>query len=139
MKRVMILAISAAVLALLLPATASARSPRAVDPASLTPALNPNFTWSCFDTGAGPICQGTFDVSYENEQIDMVCNGSPVYVTGSGSERMTRWHTPDGRGHKDDREPQLPRRSPDSFADRRRPERYRPGALESALQVPHPR
>ncbi len=100
MKRVMTLAISAAVLALLLPATASAGSPRAVDPASLTPALNPNFTWSCFDTGAGPICQGTFDVSYENEQIDMVCNGSPVYVTGSASERMTRWHTPDGRATK---------------------------------------
>jgi len=100
MQRLMTLAVLAAMLVLLLPGTALAASPRVVDPGSLTPALNPDFTWSCFDTGRGPICQGTFEVTYENEQIDMVCDGRPVYVTGSGSERMTRWHTPDGRATK---------------------------------------
>lgn len=77
--------------------TAAAKSPHEVDPASMTPALNPNFTWTCFETGGGPICQGTWEQAYENEPIDMVCDGDPVYVSGTGSENMTRWHLPDGR------------------------------------------
>jgi hypothetical protein len=100
MQRLMTIAVLAAMLVLVLPGAALAASRRVVDPGSMTPALNPDFTWVCFDTGGGPICQGTFDVTYENEQIDMVCDGHPVYVTGSGSEWMTRWHTPDGRATK---------------------------------------
>ena len=30
----------------------------------------------------------------------MTCDGNPVYVTGSASDRTTRWHLPDGRATK---------------------------------------
>jgi hypothetical protein len=73
-------------------ATAAAKSPHELDPLSMTPPLNPNFTWTCFETGGGATCQGTWEQSYANEPIDMECDGRPVYVTGTGSERMTRWH-----------------------------------------------
>jgi hypothetical protein len=94
------LTITTIVLGALLAATAAAGSPHAVDPSSVTPPLNPSLTWSCSDTGAGPICKGTLEVSYQNEPIDMSCDGNPVYVTGSSSDHTTRWHLPDGRATK---------------------------------------
>jgi len=100
MRGVLTLSISATALGLLLAATAAASSPPVVDPASVTPPLNPDYTWSCFDSGVGPICKGTFESSYENEPIDMACDGDPVYVSGTGRERTTRWHLPDGRATK---------------------------------------
>lgn len=45
-----------------------------------------------FETGAGKTCRGTFDSSYADVPIDMECDGRPVYVTGTGRERATRWH-----------------------------------------------
>jgi hypothetical protein len=100
MQRLIKLGVSATAMVMLLAATAAAKSPHAVDPATVTPPLNPDFTWSCFDTGSGPACQGTWKHSYANEPIDMTCDGSPVYVSGTGSEHMTRWHLPDGRATK---------------------------------------
>src|SRR5215211_4604394 len=110
MQRLVTMSISTTVLVALLAATAAAGSPHAVDPTTVTPPLNPSLTWSCFDTATGPICQGTLEASYQNEPIDMTCDGSPVYVTGSGSDRTTRWHLPDGRATKTI--------SNDSFEDR---------------------
>lgn len=100
MHRLITLSISTTVLVALLAATAAAGSPHAVDPATVTPPLNPSLTWSCFDTGTGPICQGTLETSYQNEPIDMTCDGNPVYVTGTASDHATRWHLPDGRATK---------------------------------------
>lgn len=100
MRRLNAVGISLTAIVLLLAATAAAKSPHAVDPATVTPPLNPDFTWSCFATGSGPTCQGTWEHSYANEPIDMTCDGSPVYVSGTGSEHMTRWHLPDGRATK---------------------------------------
>lgn len=100
MQRLIKLGVSATAMVMLLAATAAAKSPHAVDPATVTPPLNPDFTWSCFATGSGPTCQGTWEHSYANEPIDMTCDGSPVYVSGTGSEHMTRWHLPDGRATK---------------------------------------
>jgi hypothetical protein len=79
---------------------ATAAPARTVDPSTLTPPLNPNFTWTCFDTGKGPICQGTYEDAYENEDFGMDCDGQPIDLSGSGVERMTRWHLPDGRATK---------------------------------------
>jgi hypothetical protein len=100
MKRLLTFGMSTAVLVALLAATAAADTPQAVDPGTVTPPLNPSLTWSCFNTGTGPICQGTLEDSYQNEPIDMTCDGSPVYVTGSARDRTTRWHLPDGRATK---------------------------------------
>jgi hypothetical protein len=100
MHRTIAIASLTAVIFLSLATAALAASPRIVDPASVTPPLNPDFTWSCFDTGAGPICQGTLQDAYANEPIDITCDGDPVYVSGVQTERMTRWHLPDGRATK---------------------------------------
>jgi hypothetical protein len=101
MPRPPVVILLAALLVATLAAPAFARSPRVVDPDSVTPPLNPNFApWTCFDTGNGPICQGILDDEYAGEEIDMSCDGDPVYVSGRQRERMTRWHLPDGRATK---------------------------------------
>jgi hypothetical protein len=77
---------------------AAAKSPHVVDPATVTPALNPDFApWSCFRTGKNITCQGSYHSSYENEEMDFTCDGQPVYISGSGREFMTRWHDAEGR------------------------------------------
>jgi hypothetical protein len=82
-------------------APAGATSPRVVDPATLTPALNPDFApWSCFETGRGSTCQGEFHPTYENEPIGLQCEGQDVYISGGGREFMTRWHDGQGRATK---------------------------------------
>jgi hypothetical protein len=79
-------------------APASAAPPRAVDPATVTPTLNPDFApWTCWRAGRGIICQGERLDSYENEAIDISCDGQQVYVSGSGRQFMTRWHDAEGR------------------------------------------
>jgi hypothetical protein len=100
MHKLVTLSISTTLLVALLAATAAAGPPHTVDPASVRPPLNPSLTWSCSDTGAGPICKGTLEARYQNEPIDMTCDDNPVYVTGSSSDRTTRWHLLDGRATK---------------------------------------
>lgn len=99
LARPLSLALVAAVSAvgLVLGGTAAvAKSPHTVDPASVQPALNPDFApWSCFRTGQGIICQGSYEASWENELFGQ-CDGRDVYVSGSAREHMTRWHTSDG-------------------------------------------
>src|SRR3954453_13472363 len=100
MRRLGTLSLITPALVLAIAAAAAAKSPHEVDPLSMTPPLNPNFTWTCFETGGGPVCQGTWQTSYANEPIDMECDGRPVYVTGTGDERMTRWHDAERRATK---------------------------------------
>jgi hypothetical protein len=80
------------------PPAAAASSPHVVDPATVTPTLNPDFApWSCFRTGKGITCKGSYHSTYVNEEMDFDCDGRPVYISGSGREFMTRWHDADGR------------------------------------------
>jgi hypothetical protein len=96
------IAAAAGAVALLLagPSMAQAASPHEVDPLTMTPALNPSFTWTCFTAGAGITCQGTMDATYSHEQMDLECDGRPVYISGGGREFMTRWHTAEGLATK---------------------------------------
>lgn len=83
--------------ALALVAPAAGAGPTPVDPASVSPTLNPNFApWSCWEAGSGITCQGSWDNAYEDEPIGLQCDGQDVYVSGTGREFMTRWHTADG-------------------------------------------
>lgn len=76
---------------------AQAKSPHQVDPASLTPALNPDFApWSCAEVGTGITCQGETDGSFV-EPTGLFCAGGEVWAQGTDHQRMTRWHTADGR------------------------------------------
>lgn len=82
-------------------APAAAKSPNVLDPATVTPALNPNFApWSCFEAGTGITCQGESRPQYENEPIGLQCEGQDVSISGSGREFMTRWHDAAGRATK---------------------------------------
>lgn len=79
-------------------APATAISPNVVDPATVSPRLNPDFApWSCFEAGKVITCQGEFRPQYENESIGLQCEGQDVYISGSGRESMTRWHDAEGR------------------------------------------
>ncbi|GAA4401234.1 hypothetical protein GCM10023168_10620 [Fodinibacter luteus] len=98
-RRVHALAAGAAALALvvaMMPTSSAVASPRQVDPLTLTPALNPTFSWSCAETGSGITCTGERRSTYGPEPAGFDCDGMPVYVTGRGDDRMTRWHTADG-------------------------------------------
>lgn len=67
----------------------------------MVPALNPDFApWSCWKAGSGITCQGTSEVSFTNEPFGLQCDGQDVYITGGGTDRMTRWHTADGLATK---------------------------------------
>jgi len=100
MRRLGTITVLAAAAVMAVTATAAADSPRELDPALMTPPLNPDFTWTCVETGGGARCDGTLELSYANEPIDMECDGRPVYVTGTGSERATRWHDAQYRATK---------------------------------------
>lgn len=71
--------------------------PHQVDPGTVSPPLNPNFSYSCFTTGKGITCKGSMAVSY-NEPIGLACDGQDVWISGSGRESLTRWHNSDGAG-----------------------------------------
>lgn len=94
-RRTVLVAGCAAVALLATAAPASATSGD-VDPSGLTPALNPTFTWTCATTGIGITCHGERDTVYGPEPAGFDCDGRPVYVSGRGDDRMTRWHTADG-------------------------------------------
>lgn len=100
MRRIFTLAVATAVMLSLAASPAAAQS-SAVDEATLMPQLDPSFSWSCRDTGGGPICHGSGgEMSYANVDIGIACAGQPVYLTGSGVAHQTRWHLPDGRATK---------------------------------------
>jgi hypothetical protein len=79
------------------PTTALATSPHTIDPATLQPALNPDFApWSCWEAGTGIVCQGQYDDAWTDDPIGLECNGQSVHSTGTRHEQMTRWHTSAG-------------------------------------------
>src|SRR3954463_12497097 len=88
--------------ALVLVATpAVAASPHTVDPATMTPTLNPDYApWTCVVAGTGITCTGVQDLAYANEAIDQECSGQTVYVTGVQRSKQVRWHDLEGRALK---------------------------------------
>jgi hypothetical protein len=98
MRRLIIALACIAVIALGAPGAAVGASPHTVDPATMTPALNPDYDpWVCTDTGAGPICRGHLAAAWANEELPFGCGARPLFTTGSFSSDGTRWHLPDGR------------------------------------------
>jgi hypothetical protein len=99
MKRI---AVALATLALVLVAApAVAMSPHTVDPATMTPTLNPDYApWTCVVAGTGITCTGEQDLAYTNEPIDFQCDGQVIYVTGTQTSKTVRWHDLDGRALK---------------------------------------
>jgi hypothetical protein len=80
---------------------AAAQSPHTVDPATVTPTLNPNYApWTCIVAGTGITCTGQEDLTYANEELGLQCGGQDVYVTGVQHSKLIRWHDRDGRALK---------------------------------------
>ena len=101
MRQTAMLVSALVLLATVLAASAAARSPHQVDPDLMIPPLNPNLApWTCWDTGRGPICEASVRESFAGDDIGETCAGQPIYATGSFTDRVTRWHTPDGRATK---------------------------------------
>jgi hypothetical protein len=77
---------------------ATAASPHQLDPAQMTPPLNPDFgPWICTDTGQGAVCRGHNQDSWSIEDTGLVCGASTIYTTGWFDTQAVRWHLPDGR------------------------------------------
>jgi hypothetical protein len=82
-------------------APAVATSPHTVDPATMTPTLNPDYApWTCVLAGTGITCTGYQDLAYTNEATDLQCNGQVVYATGTQRSKFVRWHDLEGRALK---------------------------------------
>jgi len=98
MRRSIVILTTVALLGLFASATATAASPRVVDPAGMTPQLNPDYDpWVCTDTGNGPICVGHEAGSWTNEELPFACGARPLFTSGSFTSDGRRWHLPDGR------------------------------------------
>lgn len=91
-------AATAAALGLLLAAPGAHAGPsRSVDPALMVPTLNPDYApYSCERTGSGITCRGTLDIAYD-EPFGLQCDGQGVWISGTGTAHITRWHTAEGR------------------------------------------
>jgi hypothetical protein len=82
-------------------APALGSSPHTVDPAGMTPTLNPDYApWTCVLAGTGITCTGHQDIAYTDEAIGLQCLGQDVYVTGTQRSKFVRWHDLEGRALK---------------------------------------
>jgi len=98
MRRTIMLLVAALAISIAIPLSAQAASPHQVDPAGMTPPLNPDYDpWVCTDTGAGPICRGSLSDAWTNIDSEQRCGDAVVYTTGEFHADGVRWHLPDGR------------------------------------------
>ena len=85
----------------LVSAPATATSPQTVDPAGMTPVLNPDYApWACVLAGTGITCTGYEEVSYTDEPTGFQCDGHDVLATGDLQSKFVRWHDLQGRALK---------------------------------------
>jgi hypothetical protein len=98
MRRTIMLLTAALAISIAMPLGAQAASPHQVDPAGMTPPLNPSYgPWICTDTGGGPICRGSLSDAWTNADSELRCGDDVVYTTGDFHADAVRWHLPDGR------------------------------------------
>ena len=96
MKRA-ILATAAVAMALIIPSGVAAGTPDTVDPALMRPTLNATFApWSCWRTGTGIVCDGQRLLAWVAVENGLVCDGRPVYSTGSDTRTQRRYGDANG-------------------------------------------
>jgi hypothetical protein len=88
-----------AVLLLGLAPGAMAAKPASVDPSTLTPPPNPNFTWDCTATPQRIHCSGVERISAVDAEIDPAfsCDGRPILDTFTQVVTSDRTHDAAGR------------------------------------------
>jgi hypothetical protein len=101
MRKLLAILSTVVLLAAVTASGATAASPHQVDPAAMTPPLNPSYdNWACSTTGAGPICRASLNDAWANLDTGLSCGGRPIYETGTYESNPVRWHLPDGRAVK---------------------------------------
>jgi hypothetical protein len=98
MRRLLAIVATGLLVAAAAPA-AFAAAPTPVDPSTLTPPPNPNFTWSCLRYTTGIQCAGVelesgVDV---NPDPSFSCDGHPILVTFTQTLTSRRSHDAEGR------------------------------------------
>ena len=92
---------TAALLALVLTlgwtGSAAAGRVNSVDPAYMTPTLNPTFDWECWGAGDQIVCEGTATESWSGVEIGSCDDGGTLYSTGFDSRRIRRVSDAEGR------------------------------------------
>jgi len=84
---------------LLTPASTLAGFPEKVDPALMQPGLNPAFApWDCWRTGGGITCEGHLSGAWTDSDWGLVCDGRPVYSTGTEDRVLVRHGDENGVG-----------------------------------------
>ena len=68
-----------------------------VDPALMTPALNPSFDWECWRAADRIICEGTAIESWSGVEIAPCSDGGALYSSGFDSRRIRRVSDSEGR------------------------------------------
>ncbi|HEX6127895.1 MAG TPA: hypothetical protein VF071_02630 [Candidatus Limnocylindria bacterium] len=87
----------ALVFALGLTGSTAAGRVNSVDPAFMTPALNPTFDWECWGAGDQIVCEGTATESWSGVEIGLCDDGGALYSTGFDSRRIRRVSDAEGR------------------------------------------
>lgn len=70
-----------------------------VDPALMTPPLNPSFTWECWRAGDQIVCDGKRITTYEAVEA-IPCDDGWIYATGIARDTLRRVGDADGRALK---------------------------------------
>ena len=84
---------------LLTPASTFAGLPEKVDPDLMQPGLNPAFApWDCWRTGGGITCEGHLSVAWTDSEWGLVCDGRPVFSTGTEDRVLVRHGDENGVG-----------------------------------------
>jgi len=68
-----------------------------VDPAFMTPALNPSFDWECWRAADTIICEGTATETWSAVEIFPCADGGALYSSGFDSRRIRRVSDSEGR------------------------------------------
>jgi hypothetical protein len=76
---------------------ASAGRSHPVDPALMTPALNPSFDWECWRAADKIVCEGTATESWSGVEIAPCSDGGALYSSGFDSRRIRRVSDSEGR------------------------------------------
>ena len=98
MKRTIAVALACAAM-LLAPAATLAGRGDSVDPAIMQPGLNPAFApWDCWRAGTGITCEGHLNDAWTNGEWGLVCDGRPVYSTGTEERVLVRHGDENGLG-----------------------------------------
>jgi len=89
-RRTISAGLAAVFLLLAMAGAAAAGRPDTVDPALMTPPLNPSFTWECWRAGDQIVCDGERTTEYTSVEAIPCPDGGWIYATGVARDTLRR-------------------------------------------------